>query len=105
MYRAGLEWILGFQVRGQQLKVDPCIPRWWREFEIVYRFGRSTYRIKVENPLALNRGVARVELDDKVRAQEEIVLVDDGQSHTVRILMGEKVTDGTLDQPAQKAKA
>ncbi|MCM3906470.1 MAG: protein ndvB, partial [Pyrinomonadaceae bacterium] len=57
MYRAGLESILGFQLRGDRLKIDPCVPRWWREFEITYRRGRTTYRIKVENPLAVHRGV------------------------------------------------
>ena len=27
MYRAGVEWILGFRLRGTALHVDPCIPR------------------------------------------------------------------------------
>jgi cyclic beta-1,2-glucan synthetase len=43
--------------------VDPCVPRWWRDFEITYRRGRTIYRIKVENPLGVSRGVATVELD------------------------------------------
>ena len=29
MYRAGVEWILGFRLRGAVLHVDPCIPRAW----------------------------------------------------------------------------
>ncbi len=90
MYRAGLESILGFQLRGQQLKIDPCVPRWWRDFEITYRRGHTTYRIKVENPLALSHGVATVELDGVTQADDSIQLVEDGQSHTVRIVLGEK---------------
>ena len=31
MYRAGLESILGFKLHGDRLRVEPCIPRWWRE--------------------------------------------------------------------------
>ncbi len=27
LYRAGMEWILGFRVRGATLSIDPCIPR------------------------------------------------------------------------------
>ena len=27
MYRAGLEWILGFRLRGKTLLIDPCIPK------------------------------------------------------------------------------
>ena len=33
MYRAGLEWILGFRVRGTILLIDPCIPKVWKNFE------------------------------------------------------------------------
>ncbi len=35
MYRAGLEWILGFRLQGAALLLDPCIPRAWPGFEIV----------------------------------------------------------------------
>jgi cyclic beta-1,2-glucan synthetase len=96
MYRAGLESILGFKLRGDRLTMEPCVPRWWREFEITYRRGRATYRIKVENPLAIHRGVATLELDGILQPVAEISLADDGQSHTVRIVMGEK--------PAEEAR-
>ena len=29
MYQAGVEWILGFRLRGTTLVLDPCIPRAW----------------------------------------------------------------------------
>jgi cyclic beta-1,2-glucan synthetase len=96
MYRAGLESILGFKLRGDRLTMEPCVPRWWREFEITYRRGRATYRIKVENPLAIHRGVATLELDGILQPVAEISLADDGQSHTVRVVMGEK--------PAEEAR-
>jgi cyclic beta-1,2-glucan synthetase len=95
MYRAGLESILGFQLRGDRLKIDPCVPRWWREFEITYRRGRTTYRIKVENPLAVHRGVATLELDGALQTVAEIPLTDDGQTHAVRIVLGEKPAEIT----------
>jgi cyclic beta-1,2-glucan synthetase len=90
MYRAGLEWILGFKLQGNQLQVDPCVPRWWRDFEITYRRGRTTYRIKVENPLSVSRGVESVELDGQRQGNDFIPLIDDGQTHNVRVVMGEK---------------
>ncbi len=90
MYRAGLESILGFQLRGDRLKIDPCVPRWWREFEITYRRGRATYRIKVENPLAVHRGVISVEVDGVLQTVAEISLTDDAQTHAVRIVLGDK---------------
>src|SRR5688500_2644564 len=32
MYRAGLEWMLGFRLRGERLTISPCIPRGWAGF-------------------------------------------------------------------------
>jgi len=48
LYRAGLESIFGFRKRGSTLSIDPCIPREWKGFEIVYRHGSTLYRIKVD---------------------------------------------------------
>jgi cyclic beta-1,2-glucan synthetase len=90
MYRAGLESILGFRLRGQALEIDPCIPRGWRGYEIVYRRGRSRYHIRVENPHGLSRGVSLLELDGEEQASAEITLEDDGRSHSVLVRMGEK---------------
>jgi len=90
MYRAGLESIIGFKLRGAKLSIDPCIPRWWRDFEINYRRGSTIYRIKVENPLGVSRGVAVLELDGAVQADDAIAVADDGQQHYVRVVLGEK---------------
>lgn len=89
MYRAGLESIIGFKLRGAKLSVDPCIPRWWREYEINYRRGAAIYRIKVENPLGISRGIATVELDGNLQTDDWIPLVEDG-NHSVRIVLGER---------------
>jgi cyclic beta-1,2-glucan synthetase len=98
MYRAGLESILGFKLQGERLMIDPCVPRWWRDFEITYRRGRTTWRIKVENPLGLSRGVATVELDGSLQPNDEIPLVDDSQTHNVRVVLGEKAkSDSDLE--------
>jgi len=91
MYRAALEYILGFKIAGDRLRIDPCIPRGWREFEINYRRGNTTYRIMVENPHSLCRGVASVELDGVMQSDDSILLSNDGLTHEVRILIGEKI--------------
>ena len=46
MYRAGLEWILGFRVQGAMLLLDPCIPKTWKGFEIVYRYPFCALRYR-----------------------------------------------------------
>ena len=101
MYRAGLESILGFKLQGTSLRIDPCVPRWWREFEITYRREKTTYRIKVENPLAISHGVATVELDGQLLSDDEISLTDDGQTHNVLVVLGEKPVKET-SEPANE---
>jgi cyclic beta-1,2-glucan synthetase len=90
MYRAALENIVGFKLTGDRLRIDPCIPRFWREFQINYRRGQTMYAIKVENPHSLCRGVASVEVDGALQSSDEVPLVDDGVTHDVRIVLGEK---------------
>ena len=85
MYRAGLEWILGFKLHGDRLQIEPCIPRFWREFEIVYKRGSATYNIVVENPHGLNRGVSRIDVDGVQTGDSQIELIDDGKTHVVRV--------------------
>jgi cyclic beta-1,2-glucan synthetase len=92
MYRAAVEYILGFKLEGDRLRMDPCIPRGWREFEINYRRGKTTYRIMVGNPHSVSRGVTNVELDGVMQPGDLILLSDDGLTHEVRVLMGEKIT-------------
>jgi cyclic beta-1,2-glucan synthetase len=65
MYRAGIEWILGFRLRGERLHLDPCIPRDWPGFRISFTYHSSRYDINVENPLGVMRGIQRVEVDGR----------------------------------------
>jgi len=87
--RAGLESILGFRKRGAALCIDPCIRRNWKRFEIRYRHGRSRYRIAVENPKGVSRGVAAIRLDGVLLADGALVpLTDDGSEHLVEVVLG-----------------
>ncbi len=90
MYRAGLEWILGFRVQGATLLIDPCIPKAWRGFEIVFRYHSARYEIAVENPRGVARGVARAELDGAALSgnQARVDLADDGGTHHLRVILG-----------------
>jgi len=89
MYRAGLESILGFRLRGTQLVIDPCIPCAWRGFELVFRYRSARYDLVVENPRGVSRGVSSVEVDGVSLAGDlSIRLVDDRKAHHVRIVLG-----------------
>ena len=89
LYRAGLEWILGFRIRGQVLCMDPCIPRNWPGYSIQFKYNSATYQITVENPLGLSRGVASIRVDGKeLVGRTTIPLADDGAEHQVLIVLG-----------------
>lgn len=90
MYRAGLEWILGFRLRGATLLLDPCIPKTWPSFRIAFRYRSARYDIRVENPQGVSRGVVRAELDGNAlpENQARISLADDSTTHLVRVVLG-----------------
>jgi cyclic beta-1,2-glucan synthetase len=74
MYRAGLEYILGFQVQGNVVTIDPRVPASWDQFEIHYRYGNSDYQF-------------RVQMKPDVEEQDlTIQLQDDGKAHVVTVV-------------------
>jgi cyclic beta-1,2-glucan synthetase len=90
LYRASLEWMLGFRLRGESLHVDPCVPRAWPRFEILFRYRSARYEIVVENPRGVNRGVAHAELDGLAVPDRplQIALRDDGKAHRLHVTLG-----------------
>jgi cyclic beta-1,2-glucan synthetase len=97
MYRAGLEWMLGFRVRAGKLFVAPCIPADWPSFEITFKHASARYEILVDNPDRVSRGVARIELDGVRLPPREIhvILADDSRTHLLRVTLGERADGGS----------
>ena len=75
---------------GATLVVDPCVPRAWRAFDIVFRYHSARYDITVENPRGVTRGVTRAELDGEALRENpgSIPLTDDGAIHRLRLVLG-----------------
>jgi cyclic beta-1,2-glucan synthetase len=90
MYRAGIESILGLRRQGAFLLLDPCIPKHWPGFEIVFRYASTRYEIVVENPHGVSRGIATAELDGLPLSEVPIrvPLVDDGKIHSILAVLG-----------------
>jgi len=94
MYRAGIEWILGFRVSGKKLLIDPCIPKSWKGFELSYRYRSARYKIIVENPDNISRGVTSWFIDGVPQSPRtpgspaSVCLADDGATHQVRVILG-----------------
>ncbi len=62
-YVAMSQSILGIQADYQGLRIDPCIPADWKEFEITRSFRGATYHIKVQNPDGHQKGVKSLTVD------------------------------------------
>ena len=88
IYRAGLEYILGFKKNGSILEMNPCIPEKWKEFKINYTYLSTTYEITVKNPENIQRGVKKISVDEKLSSGNQIDLVDDKETHYVEVYMG-----------------
>jgi cyclic beta-1,2-glucan synthetase len=74
MYRVWLEEVLGFKLRDNRLSIEPAIPEDWPGYVVTFRFGRTEYRIEVTN--------------GGETTKQEILLKDDGESHTIQIATG-----------------
>jgi cyclic beta-1,2-glucan synthetase len=84
----GLEAILGFDRRGDLLRIAPRVPLDWPELTIDYRFGATRYTIVVDEPGRFTDGAPGiVTLDGRVLDGPEILLVDDGMEHQVHVCL------------------
>jgi cellobiose phosphorylase len=88
VYRAGLEYILGFVKNDNTLILNPCIPKKWTEYSIQYRYGKTDYRIIVRNPGNVNKGVASVSMNGASLPGNAIDLTDDGKTHHIEVILG-----------------
>jgi N,N'-diacetylchitobiose phosphorylase len=64
-YTAATRWILGVRLGFDGLVVDPCIPPEWKAFNVRRRWRGATYKIKVENPNGVSKGVVSIRLNGK----------------------------------------
>lgn len=71
-YKAGIEYLLGLKIEEGYLKIEPCIPKDWKEYQIQYKYKESIYNIKISNPEGKNTGVKKVilngvEVENKIK--------------------------------------
>ena len=88
-YKAGIEYILGLKIQNGYMKIDPCIPKDWKEYQIQYKWKDSIYNIKVKNPDGKNRkneGVTKVILDGN-EVENNIKLDGNRKVYTVEVIL------------------
>jgi cyclic beta-1,2-glucan synthetase len=88
MYRVALESILGFQLRGDHFRINPCIPTAWERFELTYRYGATTYHVVVDHSNRTSTGMTELVVDNQLLATADVPLRDDGGTHQVVVRRG-----------------
>ena len=98
LYRAALEALLGFDLCGDTLLIDPCVPAGWPGYEIHYvrrcaTGAKTRFAIVVDNTAGVERGVAGVSIDGEPPVATHgqparIALTDDGATHRIRVTLG-----------------
>jgi cyclic beta-1,2-glucan synthetase len=86
-YRAGLESILGFELTGEWLCLNPCLPKSWNSFEIDFRFKSSMYRIRVVNKTSAEQKLV-IEAPGLEVLDSKIRLKDDEREYSISIVTG-----------------
>ena len=97
MYRVGAEHLLGFKLTADTLRIEPCIPHHWKEYELTFRRGDTCYSIKVLNPKGVSTGVESIQLDGVTLPEQVIPVKEDGQNHEVLVQMGQPQAKAQLD--------
>ncbi|MBK8945893.1 MAG: N,N'-diacetylchitobiose phosphorylase [Ignavibacteriae bacterium] len=85
-YTAATKHILGIQPTYKGLKVDPCIPSDWKEFEVIREWRGAVYNIKVENPNGSEKGVKTIKVNGKI-IDGIIPIFSKGENVIVEVVM------------------
>ncbi len=87
-YYAITQYILGVRPDYDGLRIDPCIPASWDGFTIQRKFRNATYRITVQNPRHVCKGVQQIDVDGRPLGGHIVPAFADGQMHKVTVVMG-----------------
>ena len=85
-YKAGIEYLLGLKIEEGYLKIEPCIPKDWKEYQIQYKYKESIYNIKISNPEGKNTGVTKVTLDG-VEVENKIKLDGARNVYSIEVII------------------
>lgn len=82
------QFILGIKPTYDGLVIDPCIPTAWNGYTVNRKFRGADYRIVVENPDHVSRGVKSIELNGKTIDGNLVPMQQPGTVNTVKVTLG-----------------
>ncbi len=85
-YFSATQYMLGVRPGFDGLTVDPCIPKDWKGFSVTRIYRGGIYRIRVNNPRGVEKGVVSILVDG--RRAEKIPLIHPGEACDIAVEMG-----------------
>jgi len=83
MYQFILDYLIGLNRKADSLSFMPCFPANWPSVQLMYRYGRSEYRITLFQ--LTDDSASRWKMDGLQGAGNTIKLADDGKVHSVEM--------------------
>lgn len=88
MFRAVTQSMIGFQPTYEGFRMNPCLPSAWDGCSFERMFRKNRYRVTIDNTAHVQSGVKRLELDGRPVEGTEIPYCEDGNTHTIHVVMG-----------------
>ena len=86
--KAATDWILGIRPEFKGLLIDPCIPESWNGFNVIRNYRNSIYKINVQNPDHISKGIQEIIVDNKNINGNLIPIFNDNKDHEITVKMG-----------------
>jgi cellobiose phosphorylase len=87
MYRLLTETLLGLNLEGNRLRLNPRLPKRWTSCKIHYRYRQTPYHITISRLPDGSPDTGRTYLDGEELAAKTVPLVDDLHEHNVQMLL------------------
>lgn len=87
-YYSATHYILGIQPDYHGLRIDPCIPAYWKTIKIQRRFRNKLFNITIENSSKVQKGVTELRLNDEILETNFIPLEKMKTKNRINAIMG-----------------
>ncbi|WP_338605599.1 GH36-type glycosyl hydrolase domain-containing protein [Desulfoferula mesophila] len=89
MYRLLIEEMLGLQIHGSELTIDPVLPSAWKTVSLRFYRGKAVYEVTIDNPERVHQGLVWLEMDGRRLGIGEVIQLEElAVKHKIRVRLG-----------------
>ncbi len=82
-----IKYILGIKIENSELSIKPAIPKYWTNYSIRYKYGKSVYNIRIKNEKGNESGVQKFIFNGEEIKEKKIRLNDNGKVNEIEVIM------------------